>query len=245
MSSILITGADGGIGLAMVKNALSHKPSKNIIATVRGRPSPELLDMSNCKPERLVIIGMDITNEDSISKATERTRALDYSISIAINCAGILHGNSIRPEKRLSDLTLASMKKVFEINTFGPMAVAKHMEKCLVKNELKWINLTAKVGSIGDNHLGGWYSYRSSKTALNMMTKTLAIEFARTKKNSCCIALHPGTTDTKLSKPYQSNRIKNLNTTAVTASRLWKIIDAVTPNDTGKFFSWDGNEIEW
>jgi NAD(P)-dependent dehydrogenase (short-subunit alcohol dehydrogenase family) len=127
------------------------------------------------------------------------------------------------------------------------LLVAKHFEPLLAHRERAvFASISARVGSIGDNRLGGWYAYRGSKAAQNMFTKTLAIEWARSRRNVICIALHPGTTDTELSRPFQANvPPQKLFSVERTVTQLLAVIDRLTPADSGRFLAWDGTEIAW
>jgi len=125
--------------------------------------------------------------------------------------------------------------------------VARHFERLLAHRERAvYASISARVGSIGDNRLGGWYAYRGAKAAQNMFTKTLAIEWARTRRNVVCVALHPGTTDTELSRPFQANvPPEKLFAPERTVRQLLEVIDRLAPADTGSFLAWDGSRIPW
>lgn len=142
----------------------------------------------------------------------------------------------------------------YEVNAVGPVLVIKHMWPLLKdgggsgtdRDVAVVANLSARVGSIGDNRLGGWHSYRASKTALNQLTRNISVEFARRKDPITCILLHPGTVDTDLSKPFQRNVPENkLFTTEFSVQKLLSIILNAKSHDNGKFFAWDGQEIPW
>ncbi len=164
-----------------------------------------------------------------------------------VNVAGILHEGALGPEKKLADIDPAHLHRVFAVNAFGPLLVAKHFARFLVHGEPAVLaNLSARVGSIGDDRLGGWYAYRASKAAQNMFTKNLSIELARHSKALAVIALHPGTVDTALSAPFTRRVPKEkLFDTERAARQLLAVIDGVTAEDTGRFFAWDGTEIPW
>ena len=150
-------------------------------------------------------------------------------------------------KKKLEDISRSNLLKSFNINAVGPLLMARHFNRLFDRNRKSIIvNISAKVGSISDNHLGGWYSYRAAKAALNMSTVNTSIELRRKLPKHICIALHPGTTDTRLSKPFQ-RRVpsRQLSTPEQTAERLWEVIAKLDYNDSGKFFSWDGSEITW
>ena len=139
------------------------------------------------------------------------------------------------------------MSEVFRINTIGPALLAKHFLPLLRRDKKSaFAAISARVGSIGDNRLGGWASYRASKAALNMLLRTFSIEQARVNKNSVVVGLHPGTTDTGLSRPFQGNVPEGkLFTPAFVAERLLGVLDGLTPDATGQVFAWDGKRIEY
>ena len=177
----VVVGASGGIGSAFV----THLKNQNNIAQVY-----EFSRSGN---------GFDLTNEESIKSAADKI--IDRTIHIIIIATGYL---GLAPEKSLKDLSLSSCQDIFTVNSFGPAMVMKYFAPKMVRDERAVMAaLSARVGSISDNHLGGWYAYRASKAALNMFIKTTAIEMARTHKHASVIGLHPGTVDTNLSKPFQ------------------------------------------
>jgi NAD(P)-dependent dehydrogenase (short-subunit alcohol dehydrogenase family) len=170
-------------------------------------------------------------------------------LHLIVNCAGVLHGGpaQLAPEKRLADVRPEALAASFAVNAFGPLLVAKHFERLLAhRDRAVFASISARVGSIGDNRLGGWYAYRGAKAAQNMFTRTLAIEWARSRRNLVCVALHPGTTDTDLSRPFQANVAPDrLFGPGRTVRQLLAVIDRLTPADTGRFYAWDGSEIPW
>jgi NAD(P)-dependent dehydrogenase (short-subunit alcohol dehydrogenase family) len=170
-------------------------------------------------------------------------------LHLVVNCAGLLHDRAagIAPEKRLADVEPDALAASFAVNAAGPLLIARHFEPLLAHAErVVFASISARVGSIGDNRLGGWYAYRGSKAAQNMFTKTLAIEWARSRRNVICVALHPGTTDTELSRPFQANvPPQKLFSTQRTVAQLLAVIDRLTPADSGRFLAWDGTEIAW
>jgi NAD(P)-dependent dehydrogenase (short-subunit alcohol dehydrogenase family) len=161
----------------------------------------------------------------------------------------MLHDASagVAPEKRLADVRPDALAASFAVNALGPLLVAKHFEPLIARREpVVFASLSARVGSIGDNRLGGWYAYRAAKAAQNMFTKTLAIEWARSRRNVVCVALHPGTTDTGLSRPFQSGVApEKLFAPERTVRQLLDVIDQLTPADSGRFVAWDGSSIPW
>ena len=149
------------------------------------------------------------------------------------------------PEKSLRDLSSDKFHRIFEVNTITPALIAKYFLRKLNKEKTSiFTALSARVGSISDNQLGGWYAYRASKAALNMIIKNAAIEVARENKKAIIVGLHPGTVDSDLSKPFQGHVAdKNLFTPEYSAEKLLKVLEDLSPEKTGKCFAWDGKEI--
>ena len=163
---------------------------------------------------------------------------------LVINAAGLLHGAHGLPEKRLAQLNYAQLEQTFRTNTFGPALVLAHFAPLLARQERSlFAVLSAKVGSIGDNRLGGWYSYRTSKAALNMLVKTAAIELARTHPQAVLAALHPGTVDSHLSAPFRGAEIGRPASAA--AADLLAVLDNLSPETSGGFWAYDGNALPW
>ncbi len=161
-----------------------------------------------------------------------------------IVATGILQGDGIAPEKSSRELSADGLARYFAVNTIGPALVAKHFLPLLSRGPAVFAALSARVGSIGDNRLGGWYGYRASKAALNMIVRTLAIELARTRPEAVCIALHPGTVDTGLSQPFQRGVPPGqLFTPQRSAEALLDVLAGLTPADSGGCFAWDGQRI--
>ena len=238
-ANVVVAGASGGIGSALAK-ALLADPRVGRVAAL-SRSATQLDD------ERLIEHLVDFSEEDSIAAAAARCGD-DEAIDLVIVATGILHRDpDIRPEKRIADLDAASMSEVLRINTAIPSLLAKHFLPRLRRDEKSaFAAISARVGSIGDNRLGGWVSYRASKAALNMVIKTFAIEHARTHPDSLVVTLHPGTTDTALSKPFQRNVPEDkLFTPGFVAERLLSVLDGLTSEHSGGLFAWDGSRIEY
>ena len=167
-------------------------------------------------------------------------------IDLLINASGLLHdADGLGPERRLEHVDVAHLHKVFAVNAFGPLLVVKHLHRLFARSGRSVsVHLSARVGSIQDNRLGGWYAYRASKAALNQFVRSMAIELKRKNRESICVALHPGTVDTGLTKPFQKSA-KVLFTTDDAVARMMTVIDGLTPDDSGGFFAYDGTTIEW
>lgn len=234
---IIVIGASGGIGLAIVKRCLEQFPSADIVATYYEH-------CVNFSHPQLRWQSLDVTNESAIEQL-----AADFdSVDIIINAVGFLHGDGLRPEKSIKQFDKQLFSRNTELNTLPSIYLAKHFQRALKasKREAFFVALSAKVGSISDNRLGGWLSYRTSKAALNMAIKTISLEWQRTLPNCCVVLFHPGTTDTALSKPFQKHLPQGqLHSAADTASCLLDLLERLSPTDSGKFLSYDGNEIVW
>ncbi len=233
--NIAIIGASGAIGNAFIDH-LSQQTESNIYAFSR---SDKTSSQNNVKSGHI-----DFSDEQTIIDAANSIPD-DINLDLTIVASGILHGEGFGPEKSMRDLDPEIMHKVFHDNTFGPMLVAKHFLPKIHKDEQSiFAALSARVSSISDNYLGGWYSYRASKTALNMMIKTASIEMARRYKKSIIVGIHPGTVDSDLSEPFQSNVEEGkLFTPEFSTGKMLEVLNGLEPEDTGKLFAWDGKEI--
>lgn len=238
-ANIVIAGASGGIGEALV-TALADDSRTGRITALSRRPVDARQACVNA-------IAVDITDEVSVSVAAEESRS-HGPIDLVIVATGMLHkGPGLMPEKRLKDIDATTMTEVLRVNTIGPALLAKHLLPGLRRDaKAVFAAISARVGSIGDNHLGGWASYRASKAALNMLIRTFAIEQSRTHPDAVVATLHPGTVDTNLSRPFQRNVPEGkLFTTDFVAERLLSVLDGLTSTSTGGFFAWDGKRIEY
>ncbi len=192
-------------------------------------------------------IYLDLENDQSFSSFEKQISLLNKPLRLVKNTSGFLHSNFIKPEKRLSYIKRSNINKNFAINAIAPILIAQSIEK-FIRKELpfSYASLSARVGSISDNRLGGWYSYRASKAAQNQFLRTLSIEWRRKFPLSIVSILHPGTCDTKLSKPFHS-QIPNykLFTPSQSSKYLIKIISEQKPSDSGNFLAWDSSIIPW
>lgn len=230
-----IFGATGGIGAALVR-ALGERGVERIYA---GSRSGIALDGPGVTPFRF-----DLTDEASIAAAAEEMR--DNPPELVIVTTGVLTlSDGTGPEKSLKQIDGAAMSEVFALNTIGPALIAKHMLPLFPRDRRAvFAALSARVGSISDNGLGGWHSYRASKAALNMLLKNFAIELGRTHDQATIIGLHPGTVDTALSEPFQSGLPEGqLTEPEEAAANLLGVIDGLTQRQSGKVFDWKGEEI--
>lgn len=188
---------------------------------------------------------LDLTDEASIEAAAARIKADHDEVDLVIVATGLLHSDGIEPEKTWRRLDPEAMAQVFAVNTIGPALVAKHFLPLLAKGRKSvFAALSARVGSIGDNRLGGWVSYRASKAALNQIIRTFSIELRRKNADAIMIGLHPGTVDTGLSEPFQGSAPKEIFSPEKAADHLLKVIDQVGAGDSGDIFDWAGERIE-
>ena len=245
----LVQGASQGLGLAFVRQLLEVESHWHVVATARGPGASDgLARLQRRYPAALAVQTLDVADELSIARVAEKLFGETPRLHLLINCAGILHDDKdVRPEKRVEALDPAALRRVFEVNAFGPVLVAKHFLPFLRHAETAVLaNISARVGSIGDNRLGGWYAYRASKAAQNMFTRTLALELARRAPNAICVALHPGTVDTRLSRPFQRGVAgQRLFEPDRAASQLLRVIENLKPDQTGSFLAWDGSPVPW
>lgn len=233
---IAVIGSSGAIGSAFVRQlALAH-PNGVIHAFSR---EPTQYVQENIRGYRI-----DYTDEASIAEAAS-CAAQQGPLDLVLVASGILHDNGMMPEKSLRDLSAEKFHHLFAVNTVLPALIAKHFLPKLAKNRrVVFAALSARVGSITDNQLGGWYAYRTSKAALNMIIKTASIEMARRNKQAIIVSLHPGTVDSGLSKPFQANVPEGkLFTPDYSAGKLLAVVDKLTTEDSGKHFAWDGQPI--
>ena len=192
-------------------------------------------------------IYLDLEDDRSFASFENNIAQYKKPLRLVINTSGFLHSNLIKPEKRLSHINRTNIIKNFTINAFAPILIAKSIEK-FIRPDLpfSYASLSARVGSIGDNRLGGWYSYRASKAAQNQFLKTLSIEWRRKYPLSVVSILHPGMCDTKLSRPFQSAVPKiKLFTPTQSAEYLINIISEQKPSESGNFLAWDKSIIPW
>jgi NAD(P)-dependent dehydrogenase (short-subunit alcohol dehydrogenase family) len=233
MKEIAVFGASGAIGNALITKLSLLHPNAKIHAFSR--------NITNNTLKNIKYKNIDYLNEDLLAQAAEEINNLD----LVFVATGILHTNNILPEKSLKQISMNSLEQIFVANTISPSLIGKHfIPKLNHKSRAIFAAISARVGSVSDNKLGGWYAYRMSKAALNMFIKTASIEAQRLNKNSIVIGVHPGTVDSKLSKPFQKNIPQGkLFTPEYSAERLIQVLNNLTTRDTGKCFAWDSKEI--
>lgn len=246
--SALVVGASRGIGLAFVRALAGSTRVRRIWAGCRAPENAADLAGLAAADERIRPVAMDVTDEASLAAAAARVAEEGAPLNLVIHCAGLLHEPSgLAPERRLRDVRAESLVRSFQVNGAGPVLVARHFEDLLPRRaRCVFAGLSARVGSIGDNRLGGWYAYRAGKAAQNMLLKTLSIELPRRARGALVVALHPGTTDTDLSRPFQGSvPAARLFSPARAAAQLLEVIDGLRAGDNGAFIAWDGRPVPW
>jgi len=246
--NVFIFGAGHGIGLSLVINLVKNFSHINVYCSYRTKEkASELFELKKKYNDRIFIFQVNPTEESELKVISDQLLKNELKFDLVINCIGMLHTAQFNPEKSIKQFSLEYSMELFKVNTMVTPLLLKYFEHLLNKNTVNvFTTLSAKVGSIDDNHLGGWYSYRASKAALNMILKTAAIEFKR-KKNKCIVlAIHPGTTETELSKPFIKNTNYKIHSPDETAKNIIdNVIMNLSESDSGKFLSWDGEEIPW
>ena len=186
---------------------------------------------------------LDLLDEATIENAANRV-GRGGDIQLIIDATGVLHDADMKPEKSLAAASPEVIARAFAINATGPLLLLKHFHRLMPRDERSiFATISARVGSIEDNNLGGWYGYRASKAALNMFVRCASIEIARKRPEAICLALHPGTVKTRLSEPYSAKREKFHPDQA--ATMLLAMIDQTTTKDNGSFLAYDGSRIPW
>lgn len=244
---VLIQGAGRGVGLALVEQLLRDE-SVRLSATVRDPASASTLRAlaDTHGDQRLAIFALDLSDENSIRAAREAIHERHARLDLMMICAGLLHDDQgLWPEKKLADIDPEHLARSFAINATGPALMIKHFHSLLSHGERAVIaSLSARVGSISDNGLGGWYAYRAAKAAQNQLTRTAAIELRRKSRQLICVGLHPGTVDTGLSRPFQKRvPAGQLQSTQQAARHLLGVLTQLTPEDSGQLFDWAGKQI--
>ncbi len=245
MLTVAIVGASGGIGAAIVENLAARNDVETIHATYHQSPAAGSVGSVSGHASDTAIhwSKVDASNDEQVRLWLASVKQADW----LINCAGMLHDGETGPEKSISAVSTEHFEKSMAINCLPTMLLGKYARTVLKASEQGvFATVSARVGSISDNQLGGWYSYRASKAALNMTLKCLSIEWARNTKNVRVAALHPGTTDSRLSKPFQKNVPEGkLFSAQKTAGLLVEQIGKLHEHPSGRFIAYDGEEIPW
>ena len=245
----LVVGGSGGVGRALAERLLTLHPENRVYLTSRRAPVWGLDD------ERAEWLTLDITDEqswrDALLTLDASLSARQTKLNLVFNATGLLHDEThtppLQPERSMRTLELDSMSAVFAVNTFGVALALRYLTPRMTRAERAvFASCSARVGSIGDNRIGGWYSYRASKAAQHMLIKTAAIELGRSWRHMICVALHPGTVDTSLSAPFTSRTpAERLFTPQRSAAELSAVIEQLTTKRSGEAIAWDGLTLPW
>ncbi|WDE98977.1 SDR family NAD(P)-dependent oxidoreductase [Lentisphaera profundi] len=229
--NILVAGSSGAIGQELCKQF-----------KVAGA---NVWSLSRHESEAVDHFCIDLSKQESVESLKEQFQESKIKIDGVINCAGLLHDETNLPERQLRDIKDDWLLRSMEVNLLSHIHLAQSVEGFMEDSKaFKWMSLSAMVGSIEDNGLGGWYSYRISKVGLNMFIKGLSIEWKRKNKELCVVAVHPGTTESKMSKIFKIKKDK-LYSAELSASRLLKIYGTLTNESNGQFLNWDGSQLAW
>ena len=233
--NILIVGATGSIGHEFTKHYDLERNVEKIFALSRRN--------KDFDSKKILPVIFDYNKDETFEDLLDALN--NQPINTIIIATGLLHNKDVSPEKSVNKISVLGLNQLFHVNVFGPMLLIKKLLPLIKKSTLvKIIFLTARVGSISDNRLGGWYSYRSSKAALNMMIRTLSIELQRIKKENIVIGMHPGTVDSNLSKPFLKNVNHQILSPKESVGHMVKVIHRIKPEDSGNCFDIKGDVID-
>jgi len=225
-SLAVVIGASGGIGSALVQALRQSACFEDVVTLSRSGAPP-----------------VDLLQEDSIRTAAAFIAQRDIPVRMIFDATGFLHGDGLSPEKAMREISPAHMAHAYAVNAMGPMLLMKYFLPLLPRDgKSVFATISAKVGSISDNRLGGWYSYRAAKAGLNQFVRTAAIELARKNRQAVCVALHPGTVETPLSGPFLRSA-RRLQTPDEAAAALLSVLDRLTPADSGNLIAYDGTTL--
>ena len=233
-SGLALVVGPGGIGSAVAAELSQSCPQLKVLTAGRHGPPASSLQL-------------DLDNDSDLEQLSTSLGAEGLPLRLVFNCSGRLHGPGLQPEKRLQQVDRSGLEQQFGINAMAPILLAKAIEPLLQRDQpFHFASLSARVGSIGDNRTGGWYGYRAAKAAQNQLLRCLSIEWARRWPLATVSLLHPGTTDTGLSRPFQSFVAPDkLFSTERAARQLVDVLLQQTPAQSGAFLAWDGQSIDW
>jgi len=229
----LVVGG-GGIGRALVALLTQQAPGLTVVLATR-------------RPRHPGEMALDLCDDAQLQQLSQRAVECLQPLRIVINTAGVLHDDVLQPEKRLAAVSRAQLQQSFAVNAFGPLLLAQAVADAIPRDQPShFASLSARVGSIGDNRLGGWYSYRAAKAAQNQLLRTLALEWRRRLPQCCVSLLHPGTTATALSQPFRAGvAAPSLFSPEQAAGYLLAVLAQRSPDESGGFWAWDGRPIPW
>lgn len=236
IKNVLILGGSGGIGNALLKGLSAHLPEAHFYCPTRSEADVSVLSRCN-------FFLINDLSERSLQEAIDSFAVPQFDL--IINAIGCLETSLGGPEKSVRDFSIEKFVESFQVNTLVTPMLAKILRPTIATKPFVFVTLSAMVGSIGENEVGGWYSYRASKAALNMIVKTLSIEFGRTNKKSLFLAIHPGTTQTKLSEKFSSRVTHKIHSPEESAENIIDIIFSTPFHQSGSFMNWDKRIISW
>ena len=252
-STFLVQGASRGLGLTFVEHFLTHShPTSRVVATCR---NPENVDSNLLRlvekhgAHRCCVVPLDVEQPNTIEECADQIRGSHGHVDVLLNVAGLLHDGDNMPERKLEQIKQEWVLRSMAVNAVGPLLVAKSFAPMMngkqsQRGETLLCNMSARVGSIGDNGLGGWTSYRMSKAALNMATKNLSIELKRQK--TVVVSMHPGTCDTDLSAPFQRNVTPGkLFEKDFAVTKMTDVLKGLNLDGTGTAYDWAGEIVPW
>ncbi|MFQ6537181.1 MULTISPECIES: SDR family NAD(P)-dependent oxidoreductase [Aphanothece] len=249
----LVVGC-GGIGRALLAELEQRAPGLQLVGAsrhdfrrdVRRDSREDVRSGEKASWERVSHWPLDLTDDGSLARLGDALQD-GPPLRLVLNTAGVLHDGTLRPEKRLAQVCRANLERSFAVNAFAPVLLAQAVEPALPRQApFHFASLSARVGSLGDNRLGGWYSYRSAKAAQNQLLRTLALEWSRRLPLGCVSLLHPGTTATPLSAPFQASvPPERLFSPQRAARHLLAVLNGLGPEQSGGFWAWDGQPIPW
>lgn len=245
MKQVLIAGVSGAIGSALASQLLATDSERIVLGLCRN-PDAVRKRISD-RHLRLARWDAETSTVEELGNSLAQMLGKDDDLDTVIYAAGLLHDERMFPEKRIEDVEAGVMARSFAVNCAGFGTVIRAAMPYLRHRRFKRVvAISAKVGSIEDNRFGGWYAYRCSKAALNMLVRNLSVELPRRCRPVSCVAVHPGTTESGLSAPFQQSLASlQVHTPEETANNLLGVIDALNEESNGRFFSWDGSELPW
>ena len=240
-------GGGRGIGLALVQQILQRASAlERLWVSYRDdQRAKSLLELAENDP-RLVAVSLDPLSPEQMQSLTENMKQHCSHLDLVINAIGILDTDQTQAEKSIKSCHSQQLLRYFEVNSCISPMIMQHLFPLFRGKDLSlFAALSAKVGSIGDNHLGGWYGYRASKAALNMLVRTVAMEFRHRRMNAAALVVHPGTTRTDLSAAYIKNSPLTIHSPEQSANNILDVLAGKSIQESGRFWNWDGQELPW
>ncbi|MBP9034744.1 MAG: SDR family NAD(P)-dependent oxidoreductase [Pseudomonadales bacterium] len=237
----LVAGAGGGIGAALGAQILERYRLRRLFVVSRGEPPASPADA------RVVPLRADLLEDGATAQLARAVAGLEPRLDLLFNCCGLLHDGALKPEKSVAAIDAGALARLFAVNATLPALLARDLGPLLRRSpDAVFASLSARVGSIADNRAGGWYGYRASKAAQNMLLRTLALEWRHAQPRTVCVMLQPGTVVTPLSQPFLNARSReHAMTPAVAAAHLLDVVERVEPAHSGSFLDWQGQVVPW